>query len=184
MTKIKDNDFRRSRRAEKRGKYFNPLANSKKNSKGGVYIPDNPALGQNEELMQQVTKTFTAIDDSSYYREAMKHVPVGKPVWTYWLSSPFGKRSDPFNAKSAAHKGVDLASNKGNKIKTMAAGKVTRAGNATGYGKLVEIDHGNGLNQIRAYEQDLCAARGRSRDGAGYRRSREYRKVDRAAPAL
>lgn len=110
-----------------------------------MYIPDNPALGQNEELMQQVTKTFTAIDDSSYYREAMKHVPVGKPVWTYWLSSPFGKRSDPFNAKSAAHKGVDLASNKGNKIKTMAAGKVTRAGNATGYGKLVEIDHGNGF---------------------------------------
>ena len=49
---------------KKRGKYFNPLANSKKNSKGGVYIPDNPALGQNEELMQQVTKTFTAIEDS------------------------------------------------------------------------------------------------------------------------
>lgn len=145
---------------KKRGKYFNPLANSKKNSKGGVYIPDNPALGQNEELMQQVTKTFTAIDDSSYYREAMKHVPVGKPVWTYWLSSPFGKRSDPFNAKSAAHKGVDLASNKGNKIKTMAAGKVTRVGDATGYGKLVEIDHGNGFKTKYGHMNKIYVQRG------------------------
>lgn len=125
-----------------------------------MYIPDNPALGQNEELMQQVTKTFTAIDDSSYYREAMKHVPVGKPVWTYWLSSPFGKRSDPFNAKSAAHKGVDLASNKGNKIKTMAAGKVTRAGNATGYGKLVEIDHGNGFKTKYGHMNKIYVQRG------------------------
>lgn len=145
---------------KKRGKYFNPLANSKKNSKGGVYIPDNPALGQNEELMQQVTKTFTAIDDNSYYREVMKHVPVGKPVWTYWLSSSFGKRADPLNAKSAKHKGVDLASNKGNKIKTMAAGKVTRAGNATGYGKLVEIDHGNGFKTKYGHMNKIYVQRG------------------------
>lgn len=130
---------------KRRGKYYNPLANSKKNSKGGLYVPDNVTLGQNQELMAQVNKTFSSIDDNSYYQEALKRIPIGKPVWSYWLSSPFGKRTDPFNAKSARHKGVDLASNKGNKIKTMAEGKVIRAGTASGYGKMVEIDHGNGF---------------------------------------
>ena len=38
-----------------------------------------------------------------------------------------------------------MASNTGNKIKTMAEGKVTRAGWASGYGKVIEIDHGNGF---------------------------------------
>ena len=38
-----------------------------------------------------------------------------------------------------------MASNTGNKIKSMAEGKVTRAGVVSGYGKMVEIDHGNGF---------------------------------------
>lgn len=145
---------------KKRGKYFNPLANSKKNSKGGLYVPDSLAVGQNKKLMEQVNKTFSAIDDSSYYQQALKRVPLGKPVWSYWLSSPFGKRSDPFNAKSAAHKGVDLASNKGNKIKTMAEGKVVRAGTASGYGKMVEIDHGNGFKTKYAHMNQIYVQKG------------------------
>lgn len=145
---------------KKRGKYYNPLANSKKNNKGGLYVPDNIALGQNQELMAQVNKTFSAIDDNSYYQEALKRIPLGKPVWSYWLSSPFGKRSDPFNAKSAAHKGVDLASNRGNKIKTMAEGKVIRAGTASGYGKMVEIDHGNGFKTKYAHMNKIYVQKG------------------------
>jgi murein DD-endopeptidase MepM/ murein hydrolase activator NlpD len=46
---------------------------------------------------------------------------------------------------------VDLASNRGNKVKTMAAGKVVKAGTATGYGKMVEIDHGNGFRTKYAH---------------------------------
>ncbi len=145
---------------KKRGKYYNPLANSKKNNKGGLYVPENIALGQNQELMAQVNKTFSAIDDNSYYQEALKRIPLGKPVWSYWLSSPFGKRSDPFNAKSAAHKGVDLASNRGNKIKTMAEGKVIRAGTASGYGKMVEIDHGNGFKTKYAHMNKIYVQKG------------------------
>ena len=123
-------------------------------------MPDNVAFGDNEELAQQAVAAFAAVDDNAYLSEAMKKVPLGKPVWTYWLSSPFGKRSDPFNARSATHKGVDLASNKGNKIKTMAEGRVTRAGNASGYGKLVEIDHGNGFKTKYAHMNKIYVKRG------------------------
>jgi murein DD-endopeptidase MepM/ murein hydrolase activator NlpD len=136
---------------KKRGKYFNPLANSKKDSKGGVFVPEKLSNVDSPLLIAQAKKTFAAVDDSRYYKEALKRVPMGKPVWTYWLTSPFGTRSDPFNSKRAAHKGVDLASNRGNKVKTMAAGKVVKAGTATGYGKMVEIDHGNGFRTRYAH---------------------------------
>lgn len=145
---------------KKRGKYFNPLANSKKDSKGGPYNPDILSGVENKELVEQFTKTFSLVDDAEYYKSMIKKIPIGKPVWTYWLSSPFGKRSDPFNAKSAAHKGVDLASNKGNKVKTMAEGKVVKAGTATGYGKVVEIDHGNGFKTKYAHLNAIYVKQG------------------------
>ena len=90
----------------------------------------------------------------------MKKIPLGKPVWSYWLSSPFGKRSDPFNSKSARHKGVDLASNKGNKVKTMADGIVTKSGWGNGYGKIVEIDHGNGFKTKYAHLNAIYVKKG------------------------
>ena len=160
IDKIKTTLSTVNKELRKRGKYFNPLANTKQNSKGGLYVPDNVAFGDNEELAKQAVAAFASVDDNAYLSEAMKKVPLGKPVWTYWLSSPFGKRSDPFNARSATHKGVDLASNKGNKIKTMAEGKVTRAGNASGYGKLVEIDHGNGFKTKYAHMNKIYVKRG------------------------
>ena len=145
---------------KKRGKYFNPLANSKKDNKGGLYIPDNLALSTNQSINQQTTNTFASLDDNNYYKEILKKIPLGKPVWSYWLSSPFGKRKDPFNAKSARHKGVDLASNTGNKIKTMAEGKVTKSGTGTGYGKVVEIDHGNGFKTKYAHMNAIYVKKG------------------------
>ena len=145
MDKIKVSISSINGELKRRGKYFNPLANSKKNNRGGVYVPDYPFLGNNDLMIEQITRTFDAVDDNIYYQEVMKKVPLGKPVWSYWVSSPFGKRLDPFNSRSAIHKGVDLASNKGNKIKTMAEGKVVRAFYNGGYGKFIEIDHGNGF---------------------------------------
>lgn len=150
MSKIKEVISAINKSIKKQNKYFNPLANSKKDSTGGAYEPDMTVVA-NEELSKKMQEVFTQIDDVSYYREVMKSVPIGKPVWSYWLSSAFGHRSDPFNKKSATHKGVDLASNKGNKIRTMAKGKVTRSSWNGGYGLMVEIDHGNGFKTKYAH---------------------------------
>ncbi|MBQ2810591.1 MAG: peptidoglycan DD-metalloendopeptidase family protein [Alphaproteobacteria bacterium] len=150
MEKIKEALSEINKSMKQQNKYFNPLANSKKDSTGGKFEADIPAV-ENEELSKKMQEVFSLINDVAYYKEVMKSVPVGKPVWSYWLSSPFGKRSDPFNKKSAAHKGVDLASNKGNKIKTMAKGKVVRAEWNGGYGNYIEIDHGNGFKTKYAH---------------------------------
>ncbi len=160
VEKIKTSISTVNQELKKRGKYFNPLANSQKDSKGGLYVPDSLALNNNKSLALQVNKTFSLIDDISYYNEAMKKIPLGKPVWSYWLSSPFGKRTDPFNSKSARHKGVDLASNKGNKVKTMADGVVTKSGWGNGYGKVIEIDHGNGFKTKYAHLNAIYVKKG------------------------
>ncbi|MEJ2602350.1 MAG: peptidoglycan DD-metalloendopeptidase family protein [Gammaproteobacteria bacterium] len=70
--------------------------------------------------------------------------PEGRPVNSGWLSSYFGRRTDPFTGKQAWHKGVDFAGKAGAEIIAIGAGVVTYSGKRYGYGKMVEIDHGNG----------------------------------------
>ena len=71
-------------------------------------------------------------------------IPSGRAVEHGLLSSKYGKRIDPFTGKQDHHKGIDIASKEGSSILAVADGVVTWSGERTGYGKLVEINHGNG----------------------------------------
>ena len=71
-------------------------------------------------------------------------LPSGRAVEHGLLSSKYGKRIDPFTGKQEHHKGIDIAGKEGSRIMAVADGVVTWAGERTGYGKLVEIRHGNG----------------------------------------
>ncbi len=72
--------------------------------------------------------------------------PSGRPILKGkgWTSSYFGMRIDPFTGKLAMHKGMDFAGKEGSKVIAAASGIVTWAGPRSGYGNLIEIDHGNG----------------------------------------
>ncbi len=70
--------------------------------------------------------------------------PGGRPVRDGWISSYFGSRSDPFTGYTAHHRGVDFAGRKGAQVIAVAAGVVTWSRERFGYGKMVEINHGNG----------------------------------------
>src|SRR6478609_2622469 len=74
--------------------------------------------------------------------EAIK--PEGRPVAAGYISSYFGGRQDPFDGHEALHRGVDFAGAMGEQVMSVAAGVVTRAEPASGYGNLIEINHGNG----------------------------------------
>ena len=74
-------------------------------------------------------------------------VPVRKPVLgEIELSSGFGIRSDPFLGRPAMHTGLDFRASTGDPARATAAGTVESAGWNGGYGKMVEIDHGNGFS--------------------------------------
>lgn len=61
------------------------------------------------------------------------------------LMSPFGGRTDPFSGEGTIHTGVDLSASMGTPVRAAADGIVVRADWMSGYGRLVIIDHGNGL---------------------------------------
>ncbi|MBR1605823.1 MAG: peptidoglycan DD-metalloendopeptidase family protein [Alphaproteobacteria bacterium] len=145
---------------KKHGLYFNPLAN-KKESKGGLYIPAKEGLTDKKSI-DKISQIYKNIDDLEYYREVVKHLPLGKPVWSYWVTSHYGTRNDPFRGSKAYHKGIDLASRTGNKIETKAPGKVIRAEVVNGYGNLVEIDHGNGFSTKYAHLHKIYVKKGQN----------------------
>jgi murein DD-endopeptidase MepM/ murein hydrolase activator NlpD len=71
-------------------------------------------------------------------------VPSGHAVEHGFLSSKYGKRVDPFTGRQEHHNGIDIAGKEGASILAVADGVVSWSGERTGYGKLVEINHGNG----------------------------------------
>lgn len=77
-------------------------------------------------------------------RDYMNSLPTLKPT-NGWYTSGFGVRSSPFTGKSTMHEGLDLANHIGSAIVSAAAGVVTFAGPRPGYGNLVTINHGYGI---------------------------------------
>ncbi len=70
---------------------------------------------------------------------------TGRPIRQGWISSPFGRRTDPFTGQLAWHSGIDFATAAaGADIVAVAAGVVTASGDRDGYGLAVDINHGNG----------------------------------------
>jgi murein DD-endopeptidase MepM/ murein hydrolase activator NlpD len=61
------------------------------------------------------------------------------------ITGHFGERLDPFSGEGAFHAGLDIASHYGDVVRATADGVVTEAGNMTGYGRLIILDHGFGV---------------------------------------
>ncbi len=81
--------------------------------------------------------------------------PSGRPILKGWTSSYFGKRIDPFTGKLAMHKGMDFAGKEGSTVIAAAEGVVTWAGHRSGYGNLVEINHGNGYSTRYGHNEKI-----------------------------
>lgn len=137
----------------------------------------DPALGGPEEPMAagsnvavpEVLDAMTSLGYQLNNREAQLDVlelvlmnqnlkdrvyPQGRPVKSGWLSSYFGKRTDPFTGKPANHTGIDFAGKNGDEIVAVAEGVVTWSGDRYGYGVMVEINHGNGYSTRYAHNSE------------------------------
>jgi murein DD-endopeptidase MepM/ murein hydrolase activator NlpD len=87
-------------------------------------------------------------------------VPGGRPVTSGWISSYFGHRADPFTGRRAFHRGLDFAGPSGAEVVAVASGVVTYSKERFGYGKVVEINHGNGYVTRYAHNQRVLVAPG------------------------
>lgn len=88
-----------------------------------------------------------AVMESLLAREQVRRaaLPSASPVSTGFFSSNFGWRIDPFTGQRAMHEGVDFNVENGTPIRAAAGGIVVYSDYHSGYGNMVEIDHGNGL---------------------------------------
>jgi murein DD-endopeptidase MepM/ murein hydrolase activator NlpD len=87
-------------------------------------------------------------------------VPGGRPVMQGWISSYFGHRADPFTGRNAFHRGLDFAGPAGAEVVAVASGVVTYSKERFGYGKCVEINHGNGYVTRYAHNQRVLVQAG------------------------
>jgi murein DD-endopeptidase MepM/ murein hydrolase activator NlpD len=87
-------------------------------------------------------------------------LPTLLPVVDGWYSSNFGLRIDPFSGQSSFHEGIDFLAETGTPVVAAASGKVVFAGWHPQYGKVVDVDHGNGLVSRYAHASRLVVAEG------------------------
>ncbi|HXU54908.1 MAG TPA: M23 family metallopeptidase [Casimicrobiaceae bacterium] len=89
-----------------------------------------------------------------------KFLPTLKPIEDAWYSSNFGWRLDPFTGQQSFHEGIDFPADVGTAIEAAASGKVVFADVHPAYGKMIEIDHGNGLVSRYAHCSALLVSEG------------------------
>ncbi len=111
---------------------------------GGPYEPVDAA-----SMKALPDPTFRALFASwkrlDQLQQGIVAIPSQRPVDLIDFTSGFGVRNDPFRGGAAMHSGVDIRGPYGTPIYATADGVVGRAGPASGYGNLVELDHGRGI---------------------------------------
>ena len=83
----------------------------------------------------------------SYFDDQRALLASTPSVWPArgWVTSDFGTRMDPYTARRKMHEGLDIATPQGQPVYSPSDGTVSFAGTEGGYGKVLVIDHGNGL---------------------------------------
>jgi murein DD-endopeptidase MepM/ murein hydrolase activator NlpD len=120
-------------------------------------------LEEMEELSRVIgdrERKLGLLEDLMINRNIQQEIrPTGLPVEGGWISSSYGFRKDPFTGKTSFHDGVDITTARDNaKVTAVASGVVIRTGYAdgySGYGKLVEVKHGNGYVTRYAHNADV-----------------------------
>ncbi|WP_150291157.1 M23 family metallopeptidase [Sphingobium estronivorans] len=143
-----------------RGFGLNPdaLARSAARAQGGPFVPWE---GQ-DAMPGEFEKLSSALSRMEFLEASLLAIPSGKPTATPMLSSSYGYRSDPFNGHAAFHAGLDFPGSYGQPILAAAAGKVSFVGQRSGYGNVVEVDHGNGILTRYAHLSGFAARVGQS----------------------
>lgn len=132
LGKVGINAVRFHRVAGAMGGPYEPIAEGTTPAASGQPDPQFRALFQSWKRLEQLQQGIVAI-------------PSQRPVDAVTFTSGFGVRSDPFRGGAAMHAGVDIPGPIGTAIYATADGIVGRAQWANGYGNLVELNHGQGI---------------------------------------
>ncbi len=107
------------------------------------------------QLLDDREDKLSVLENMLMTRDVMAEVtPSGRPVAKGWISSRYGRRTDPLSGKKSYHRGVDFAGKRGTSVVAVASGVVLRSQKGDGYGNLVELKHADGYSTLYAHNQE------------------------------
>lgn len=89
-----------------------------------------------------------------YFHDAermLSNTPSLRPARSPWITSGFGRRNDPVHGGLAVHKGIDIGGQNGTEVFAPADGTIIFVGKRGGYGNVIVVDHGYGLQTHYAH---------------------------------
>jgi murein DD-endopeptidase MepM/ murein hydrolase activator NlpD len=111
-----------------------------------------------DSLSDEASRREHSFEEIQRYVDQQRSLAARTPnTWPVrgWISSSFGSRLSPFSGSETFHAGIDIAKDAGAPIKATADGKVVYAGWGGGYGKLVVVDHANGISTLYGHNSEL-----------------------------
>lgn len=117
-----------------------------------------PAFTGSATANKQDLTTLYLYRDS--WRKILATVPLKPPLRYYYITSPYGWRTNKKTGKRRFHYGVDLAGTWRSEMQVPSSGIVSFAGTAGGYGKIVRVEHGNGIETVYAHLSSINVRKG------------------------
>jgi murein DD-endopeptidase MepM/ murein hydrolase activator NlpD len=125
-------------------------------------------LDIDENFAARIQRAAREVGDAEALNEAVDDLPIARPTATARQSSGYGVRLDPFTRRPAYHSGLDFSGPHATPIYSTGPGVVAFTGRRSGYGNVVEIDHGRGLKTRYAHLSGFNVSPGQ-RVGVGQR---------------
>ncbi|MEM9013897.1 MAG: M23 family metallopeptidase [Pseudomonadota bacterium] len=115
-------------------------------AQGGPFIDISDPSGGASPFFQNANRIALKVDELEELKEVVERVPLSSPLTgVRRFTSGFGVRRDPISGRRSNHHGMDFAAAWASPIKATGTGVVKFAGTRSGWGRMVEIDHGNGF---------------------------------------
>lgn len=108
-------------------------------------------LDVDEDFAVRIQRAARELREAESLGDAVGDLPLGVPTRAARQTSGFGVRLDPFTRRPAYHSGLDFAGGHATPIHATGPGVVSYVGRRSGYGNVVEIDHGRGLKTRYAH---------------------------------
>ena len=114
------------------------------------------------EGQYRAADTQLSVLESLLFNRALDRnaTPSRDPIANSYITSGFGGRADPFGGGHQFHKGIDFEADIGDPVLAVADGVVSYSGVRSGYGNVVEVDHGNGYVTRYAHNSTLTRSVG------------------------
>jgi murein DD-endopeptidase MepM/ murein hydrolase activator NlpD len=108
-------------------------------------------LDVDEGFADRIQHAAADMSEAKSLEDTAKALPLAQPTPGADRSSGFGVRVDPFTGRPAYHTGQDFSGARMEAIHATAPGVVSFTGVRSGYGNVVEIDHGHGFKTRYAH---------------------------------